>query len=323
MMKSAFQEFSEALSAAKRVVIGTHLNPDGDALGSALGMSHYLDSLGIENEVLCHHEPPQNLLFLPGVDRIRQTPKAESFDLGIICDLDSTERLGSTAPWFEACPKIIVIDHHVPHEKPGDLRIIDQTAAAAAAIIARMFFALGATITPSMATCLLTGIVTDTGSFRFRNTNSEALVLAGRLLECGGNIGLICEEIFQRKPLASARLLGWVLEHMELLSNDQIAWGSVSYDQFQRAGARDEDTEGFVNDLLAIETVQIAALFRETKPNWIRVSLRCRNEYDVAEVAREFGGGGHKLAAGCSFDLPLSEAIEIFVPRLVKCLESS
>lgn len=308
---------------ASTVLIGTHLNPDGDALGSALAFSLYLDSLKISNEVLCHHAPPPNLQFLPGVQRVRQEPKEPKHDLGVILDLDSTERLGNTATFFEACSRIVVIDHHVPHEAPGDLRIIDVQASATAVILTRILQELGAEITPDIATCLLTGIVTDTGSFRFRNTTPESLHLSAQLLEKGGDINKVSEEIFQRKPLSGARLLGALLQDFILECDGRLCWGALRLQDFEASDAGDEDTEGFVNELLSIDTVQIAALFREPKTHKIRVSLRSRGNYDVAEVAREFGGGGHHNAAGCSFDLYLDEVVHMLIPRLRQCLESS
>jgi phosphoesterase RecJ-like protein len=316
-------EFLSAVKSASSVLIGTHLNPDGDALGSALAMSLYLDSLGIRNEVLCHHMPPKNLRFLPGVSRIKQTPKEEKYDLGIVLDLDSLERLGSTESFFASCEKTIFIDHHVPHDAPGDIRIVDTTAPATAVILTRLFLQLGVEITSDIATCLITGIVTDTGSFRFRNTSPESLSLASKLLEQGGDINLVSEQVFQSKPISSARLLGFALERMELECNDQICWSVLTIEDFERNHAVDEDTEGFVNELLSIETVQIAAILREPKRGKIRCSIRSRGTYDVAAVARIFGGGGHRNAAGCNFEGPLEEVIDRLVTELKRCLESS
>jgi phosphoesterase RecJ-like protein len=260
---------------------------------------------------------------LPGVGRVRQAPKEEKHDLGIIVDLDATDRLGTTEPYFAACETTIVVDHHVPHQAPGNIRIVDTGAAATAAILTKLFLAIEANITPAMATCLLTGIVTDTGSFRFRNTTAESFVLAGHLLACGADINQISEEIFQSKPAAAARLLGMVLERMHLEADDRIAWSTIHLIDFEHTGSRDEDTEGFVNELLSIESVQIAVLARETKPNVIRVSLRSRRGFDVAEVARQFGGGGHKNAAGCTLDGEIEPAVKILVERLKQCLASS
>lgn len=317
------QEFRERLGGAGSVLIGTHLNPDGDALGSALGLSHYLWSQGIKNEVLCHHSAPTNLEFLPGSNQIRQTPVQRGHDLGVVLDLDSLDRLGSTAEFFAEIPQLVVIDHHVPHESPGDLRIVDTSAPATAVILCRLLEKLGAEFTPAIGTCLLTGIVTDTGSFRFRNTTAESLSWAARLLEGGADINRVSEEVFQRKPLSSVRLLGVMLERMKIEDEDRVAYSTLPNTAYVETSARDEDTEGFVNEMLAVHTVQVAALIREPKLGRVRVSLRSRGEVDVAEVAREFGGGGHRNAAGCSFDGTVDQVAEELVPRLRECLGSS
>jgi len=285
-------------------------------------MSHYLTNLGVRNEVMCHNLPPANLQFLPGSSRIRQAPIGKDFELAIILDLDSLDRLGSTAQYFESIPRMVVIDHHVPHEAPGDLRIVDTEAPATALILSRLLFLMEGDVTPDIATCLLTGIVTDTGSFRFRNTTPEALSISARLLELGGDINLVSEEIYQRKPLAAARLQGILLESMVLECENRLCYGMISIGDFEKTGATDEDTEGFVNELLTIDTVEISALFCEVRRGRVRVSIRSR-AYDVAVIAREVGGGGHKNAAGCSFEATLEEAREILVPRLRTCLESS
>lgn len=316
-------QFRNELEYTSSVLIGTHLNPDGDALGSALAMSMYLDAMKIRNEIVCHHEPPRNLRFLPHADRIRLKPKDEKYDLGIILDLDSLDRLGNTESYFASCQRLVVIDHHIPHAAPGNLRIVDTSASATALILTRLLRALDFAITPDMATCLLTGIVTDTGSFRFRNTTPEALSLSAYLLECGGDLTEISEEVFQSKTLSSVQLMGHCLEVMRLACEDRIAWSALSTDDFERTGAKDEDTEGFVNEMLFITSVQIAALIREPKPGRIRCSLRSRGAFDVAAVARHFGGGGHKNAAGCTMNMSLGEAEDQLVEKLKTCLASS
>lgn len=305
------------------MLIGTHLNPDGDAIGSALALSLFLDQIGVPNEVLCHHEPPFNLQFLPDVGRVRQAPESPNHEVGVIVDLESLDRLGSAGVYFERCEKLVVIDHHVPHEAPGDLRIIDQTAPATAVVLFRLLVDLNAQITPEIATCLLTGIVTDTGSFRFPNTTPESLVIAARLLECGGDLDRVSEEVFHRKPLSSIRLLGTMLERMQIESDGEMAWSTLPFSEFRGAGATDEDTEGFVNELLAIRNVRVAALFREPKEGKIRVSVRSTGDVDVAQVARQFGGGGHRNAAGMSFEAGMDDVVSQVVPRLRECLASS
>jgi len=314
--------FQDEMLKASSVLIGTHLNPDGDALGCALAFSLYVDSLGIENEVLCHHSAPKNLEFLPKVKEVHQAAHRTEYDLGVVLDLDAMDRLGQTEKYFATCKRVIVIDHHIAHEAPGDLRIVDSDAPATAVILTRLLQEIGATITGDMATCLLTGIVTDTGSFRFRNTTPDALSISAFLLEQGGDLNLISEEVFQSKPLSSAKLLGKALNTMKLACSDRLAWASLSFNDFEETGGEDEDTEGFVNEMLFITSVKIAVLLREPKPGKVRVSIRSRGTIDVAEAARDFGGGGHKNAAGCVFDLPLQEVEDLLVRRLKLCLES-
>ena len=321
--KELVQAFQNELENVSSVLIGTHLNPDGDALGSALAVSLFLDGINIPNEVLCHHGAPQNLKFLPNVGTVHQVPFREKYDLGIVVDLDALDRLGSTEPYFSTCSRLVVIDHHLPHDAPGDLRIVDSSEPATSLILARLFMELGANITPDIATCLLTGIVTDTGSFKFRNTTPDALSVSAILLEHVGYINRISDEVFQSKPLSSVRLLGHALETMRLDCDSRLAWSSLSNHDFVVADALDEDTEGVVNEMLFITSVQIAALIREPEPGKVRCSFRSRSQYDVAEAARDFGGGGHKNAAGCTFDLPLKEAEELVVRRLKLCLASS
>lgn len=315
-------ELDKVIRDAKSILIGTHLNPDGDALGCALAMSLYLDAIGKQNEVVCHHAPPKNLEFLPGSDRIRQVPLRDDHDLAIMLDLESIERLGTTGPLFEKAPHLVLIDHHIPHHAPGDLRIVDTKAPATAVILTRLLVQMGATITSEMATNLLTGIVTDTGSFRYRNTTPEAMHLAALLLEVGGDLNQISEEVYRSRPIAGMKLLGIMLTKMKTASNHKLAWSVLVHDDFVKCGATEEDTEEFVNELLTIDTVQIAALAREAKPGKIRVSLRSRGKYDVAKVAREFGGGGHINAAGCSFETAPEEAEALLVEGMKACLES-
>lgn len=316
-------EFRSLVQKAESVLIGTHLNPDGDALGSALAVAHYLDQIGVANELVCNNLAPYNLEFLPGRERIRLGTEREH-QLGVIVDLDSLDRLGRTRPSFERCEKLIVIDHHVPHSSPGDLRIVDPEVPATAVLIANLVVTLGADITADMATCLLTGIVTDTGSFRYRNTTPEALHLTAMLLEKGGDIVRVCEEVYQRKPLASVKLLGKTLDNFQISEDERLAWSTLSAQDFAEAGAMEQHTEGLVNELLFINTVQIAALIRQPQEGKVvRASIRSRENFDVTVAARKFDGGGHRNAAGCTFDVSLAEAERLLVAALRECLESS
>jgi len=316
-------EFTDLLDRCHSVLIGTHLNPDGDALGSALALALALDQRAISSLVLCHNEAPRNLRFLPGIESVRQTTDDRAVDGAFLVDLDALHRLGSVRHAFESVEPLVVIDHHIPHEAPGTLRIIDVHSPATALILYRLFQGAGMDITPEIATCLLTGIVTDTGSFRFRNTTPESLSAASQLLEHGADMHQIAEHVYQTRPLKAVRLLGKCLDHMRLSEDQKVAWSTLRHDDFTETGAQEEDAEGLANELLSIETVQIAMILREHKPQNIRCSMRSRSPWDVASIARKFGGGGHRNAAGCTFETTMEHAAEQLVIAAKQCLESS
>lgn len=316
------REFLSMTSTAQRILIASHLNPDGDALGSALALKHYFEALGKQVEVLNQHQTPYNLLFLPGQEAVKQSPDHPEADVYVMVDLNNIERLGTVAPYFEGKSPLIVIDHHVPHTSPGDLRIVYPNHAATAEIITELLLELGADISPEIAQCLLTGIVTDTGSFRYRNSSPQAMHSAAMLLEKGGDIVEVCEEVYARKPLQSIKLLGRTLEKMQLAVDDQLAWAVLGQSDFVELGARQVHTEGLTNELLSIQTVQIAAVIREEAGGAIRASIRSREGHDISQVAKVFGGGGHVNAAGCTFvDLSLAEAESNLIREMKRCLE--
>lgn len=316
------EAFVARLRGARSVRIGTHLNPDGDAIGSALALMHALDRMGVASEVLCTHPAPWNLRFLPGVERVVQAPSVEA-DLAVLLDLDALERLGGVRRFFEGFESMIVVDHHLPHEAPGDLRIIDTSSPATALILAELLLDGGIEITPEIALCLMTGIVTDTGSFRYRNTTSEALAMSSELQARGGDIVRVCEEVYQRRPLQAVRLLGRALDRMRLEDGGKVAWTVLRHEDFSELAAIEAHSEGIVNELLFIDTVRVAAVIREPEPGKVRASLRSRDGYDVNQVARPFGGGGHRNAAGCTFQGPIEDAERRLSAALRKAVEEA
>ena len=307
-IRESLPAFMEEVMASRRVLIGTHLNPDGDALGSAMAVSHILDQLEVPHDVTCHHGPPTNLRFLPGVGRVKQEAPKKEYDLGVIVDLEALDRLGSLRNTFQDIPRLIVIDHHVPHEAPGELRIIDTSSPATAAVLCDLFFDSKIKITPKIAECLLTGIVTDTGSFRYPNTTPHSLHLAARLLEQGANLPRITEEIYMKRQEPALRILGEAIHRMKTSHQGRLAWIVLTEAMMTKANALDEHTEGIVNELLSIDTVEIAAVIREGHSGRFKASLRSRGSHDVAQIAQSFGGGGHKNAAGLTLDPPADVA---------------
>lgn len=322
-MQDQFLALQRFIERADCLLIGTHQSPDGDALGSSLAFCLYLEQVGKPFEFLCSDPPPQHLAFLPGLNLLRTEPSSTEFDYGVVLDVPTLSRIGRVRESFEKLSHLAIIDHHVRLDQPVEVLLLDESASATAVVVARYLKAIGAKITPDIATCLLTGIITDTGSFRFRNVNSECLSLASELMEAGGDFFGINESIFQSRPLSSASLQAKLLTRIQYECDERIAWSFLTFQDFEESGASDAQTEGFANELLSLQPVEIAAFIRESSPGRIKVSLRSRNGIDVSAAARDFGGGGHLAAAGCTFsDATLSSAAHQLIERLKLCLES-
>lgn len=309
---------------ADHILVASHVNPDGDALGSALAFSFVLDQFGKSHEVLFHHPAPKYLQFLPGIERISNQPSNRPADLAIVVDLEATDRIGDTIrPAILGAKRLAIIDHHQPHEQPGDIRIVSTKSPATAAILADLWRGSNIEITPTIATLLLVGILTDTGNFRYPNTTPHSMHVAADLLEAGARLREINEAVYLSKPLPAVKLFGKALANLRLASENQIAWTTLTRRDFEYSGAIEEDTEGFVNELLAIDTVRIAALLRESASGRIKISIRSQGPIDTTQIARQFGGGGHINASGAHSDEPIEEAAAQLVRAMVACLESS
>lgn len=313
------------LEKAHSVSIATHLNPDGDGIGSMLAMGELLGTMGKSVTLLCNDKPPTNLLFLPNVQQIIHGEEAEKckteFDLGIILDLNNTTRLGKARHAIEKSKKIVVIDHHekIDNDIEG-LLIIYPEYSATALIIYEIFLNMNVTITPSMAQNLLTGIATDTGNFRFGNTSPQVMRASADLLEKGGDIVTINLEVWGKKPLPALKLLGIALSNLKSVKNGKLVYSTIKFEDYQEAGADDELTEGIVNEIGKTDGVEVFMLLREPKKNKIRASVRSKGTVDVAEICNKFGGGGHKQAAGCTFDSSLQDAEKQLISELEKAL---
>lgn len=316
--KKKLIDAAAAITAARTVVISGHVNPDGDALGSVLAMDWALRSMGKKTYPISADEVPETLLFLPGAERIKSTADLPRFDLAVLCDLEGLKRVGSNADVVSRADHLLVIDHHVPWHAIGDVRLIDTHAAATAVLIHRLLHHMKVTMTAEIATCLLTGIVTDTGSFKYPNTDPHALRIAAKLVEAGGQLAQIAEKVYESRSFESIALLGLAIRKLKSVNEGRLLWSSISLADFRQLGAGDEHSEGIVNYLRSAKTAEVTILFREIDRNRVRVSLRSREPWSVAEIAQQFGGGGHHRAAGCSFATSLENA----ETTLLKAVES-
>lgn len=314
------QQAVEQIQASDTFLIVPHLHPDGDALGTALAFSIALHQMRKSVvDVVCHDPVPEIYQFLPHSERVQTDLQARTtYDLAIVCDMSQLSRAGRHEPLIRSARKILQVDHHVPQEPFADIRLVDTACAATTEVAYRLLRAMHHPITPDIATCLLTGIVTDTFSFKFPNTTPRTLRIASQLQSAGADISAINEQVFETRSFSAVKLLGLALSTLQRTEDGQIAWVTISQQMFAEANANEEETEGIVNFVRSIRGVRVAMLLRETPQQKVRVSLRSRDSVNVAQIASQFGGGGHENAAGCTLDLGLHESAQTLVREVRK-----
>jgi phosphoesterase RecJ-like protein len=292
--------------------ITSHARPDGDAIGSALGLMHMLESMGKSVTVSFADRIPTMYRCLPGIERIIPELPTEIPDVAILLECDSIERTG-----FDSIDArmIVNIDHHQSGRSFADFNWIDPTACAVGAMVYQLVVASGEEITTEMAGCLYAALLTDTGGFTFACTDASTFGIAEHLLERGADSTGISQSIYFSHPESKVRLLGSALSNLEV--DGEVAWTYVTLDDMERANAIVEDCEGIVNYLISILGVRAAVFLRELPDgNRFRLNLRSKGTVDVAEVAERFGGGGHRNASGCTIDGPITEAAPLLVNEL-------
>jgi phosphoesterase RecJ-like protein len=305
----------ELIRECNSFVISSHLRPDGDAIGSSLGMMHLLEAMG-KRATVCFVDPiPVNFRFLGGRDRI-SCSFAEA-DAAIFLECDSIERSSIDRQQFDAAvPALTInIDHHRSGREFADFNWIDPEAAAVGAMVYDLAVAAGVTISRSMAECLYAAILTDTGSFNYPSTSASTFAMAEHLVQCGANPNRIAADVYFSNPPSKVRLLGIALSNIQI--DGAVSWSHVTVDEMERVGASVEDCEGVANHLIGIAGVEAAAFLRELPgQNQFRLSLRSRRVLDVSVIAESFGGGGHRNASGCSMEGTLAEVTRLIVARM-------
>ncbi len=331
-MRRYYKESVEAIRAAERIVVASHVNPDGDSLGCTLALTHALRAMGKDVVAISTDGVPDVYTFLPGAEWIQTSTDRRDFQLAIVVDAGALERAGrSQLSTLQSAPTSINIDHHVGDAPFGDIRIIDSTAAATAELIYGLLRALGTAegyppgnglITREIAECLMTGLITDTGSFRFMNVTPATFYLAARLQKLGALPAPIAELVFENRSFAGLKLLGRALASLRTTEDGSVAWATVTAADFTELGATDAETEGIVNHVRATRGAAIGVLFREAPGMKVRISMRAREGADVNRIANVFGGGGHRLAAGCSLDPPLDHVVETVIAECLRQLHA-
>lgn len=297
------------------MLIVTHVAPDGDAIGSLLGVGWLLRS-GRTLTLACADSVPVQLRSLPGAGEIVADPPAKTWDAVLALDASDTRRLGSPfRPAEYGSTPVINLDHHITNLFYGSLNYVDPSAAATAQIVVALHDAMGAPITREAAVCLLTGLVTDTLSFRTSNVTPSVMATAMRLMECGANLAEITERSLNHKPLNIMRL--WGLTLSDLCLQGQVLWVRVTQDMRAKAGAPPDGDGSLVSYLINAPEAKVAAVFSEAVNGEIEIGIRARPGYDVSGLALSLGGGGHPQAAGCTIPGPLKAAEARVLPLLI------
>ena len=301
-------ETGELLKAAKKLVIVSHVSPDGDTLGSSLALMHALRMLGKEVIMNVDDDISTVYSFLPGIAEYRRFAPGESVnaDLLVIIDASSADRAGNAMEVVKS-PAVLSIDHHKTNTRFADYLYLDSDAAATAEIIYSLLLEMGIKLTRDIATCIYEGIYTDTGSFKYSNTTSNTLKTAADLLNYGVNPSLISDNM-ELKSRSQVEMLRKVLETLTFLKDGKIAYIEIPLELYDH----NVETDAFISYPRYVEGVEIALLFKQVEANLTRVSFRSK-EIDVAKVALSFGGGGHKKASGCSIYAPLKEAEKVIL----------
>ncbi len=301
-----------ALADADEVALACHVNPDGDALGSLLAASLALRKLGKKTYPTWGATPakvPASYAFLPGVDHLVDPGDLPPVRTFLALDCGAADRLGDAEAAAHASEILVNVDHHPGNDAFGTLNVVVPSASSTAELVARLLEDLGVRLDPDIATCLYTGIVTDTGRFQYTNSSPETLRLAADLLGHDVPAPMIALEVFESSPFGYLKLLGRVLDRATLLPEARFVYSWLELRDLDDTGVGIEDTEKLVDLIRATRDADVAAMFKQQDDGTYRVSLRSKGPVSVGEIAREYGGGGHELAAGFTAkDVPATVA---------------
>jgi phosphoesterase RecJ-like protein len=323
----------EAISQATRIGILSHVNPDGDAIGSTLGVYHMLQAWhehrnGAAPKEVVAMAPsrlPHFTRALPGTEHIQVYETGMDMppcDLLIIVDLSDYMRLGliyeERPDWVHACPTII-IDHHLCENNQSLVSLIDSQSPSCAELVYRLFREMEVAITPNIATCLLMGFTTDTQTFQTTSTTPATLHIAGELMAAGADHKGIANALYHSHPFTATKLMGAILSNMK--RDGDLIWSSISIQMIEGAGAADYDSNWAVSIMASLEGMRACVLFKELESRHVKASFRSNPTVNVAEIAKRWGGGGHAQAAGATLELTLDEAQQEVIPVVKAALQ--
>ncbi len=288
-----YREAWNLISKSRHIVLISHINPDGDALGSSLALYPLLKDMGKKVTVVNMTTPlPLRYDFLPNYDKIRSS-LPEKFDLLISFDCGSFDRLGIT----EVNIPILNIDHHITNTRYGDINLIDTAMPSASSVLLQLLKGNGITLRRDVATCIYTALAEDTGFFSYENVDQKTFEIAAELIAAKADPSLIARQLKERNSLAKLRLEALTIEKLQLINYAMVGYAILNLDDFQKTGALRSDSDACVDLIRSLATVELAILLIEETGGY-KISLRSKDKVDVSAIALVLGGGGHKRAAG-------------------------
>jgi bifunctional oligoribonuclease and PAP phosphatase NrnA len=313
------QKIVEAIRAKQRFVISSHSRPDGDSIGSQMAAAYALQALGKQVTVVNADPAPPPLMQFPGVQQIRIAGRAEGeFDAAIIMECGDLARTGVAGleRFF-----VINIDHHPGNTAYGQLNWFDSTAAACGEQVFDLVRALKVPLTRDIATHIYLAILTDTGSFHYSSISPRTFDICRETLEAGVDPVLVARNVYDSNNMGRLKLFGSVLSAMQLDPTARIAIVYLDHEMARQAGGTYEDTEGIINLPLTVKEIQAVVFFKQTQGDEYRVSMRSKGAIDIGAVAKEFGGGGHRNAAGCTVTGPLASLQATFIEKIEEAID--
>ena len=292
---------------ADQITCLAHKDADADSLGSALGFAQALRAEGRAIRVVVPEPLPRLLEYLPGFEMV-ETGGAPLGGTVFTFDCATLGRFGERRAEVERAGTVVNIDHHLSNTGFGTINLVDASASATGQVIYRLLRELGAPISPAVATDLYAALFTDTGGFRHENTTEASLRLAAALVAAGADPGWVALKSYKSRSLAQVRLEGMAVAQMHSEMDGRLLWSEVTHQMLEQAGADLQDSEGIIDALQSIATMQIAILFKEHTADRTKISVRSRDPIDATDVCTPFGGGGHRRAAGAEFGDPLPVA---------------
>ena len=312
-----YQAILDVFDQHHSIALSVHINPDGDAFGSQLALYSFLQELGKQVRVFNTDAVPDNYRFLPFSEVIQGADDVQGYspEILVILDASTRRRIGDKlCQTLIPTIAIVNIDHHDTGERFGDYNLVETNASSTSEIIYRLIKHRGMPIGKDRALCLYTGIMFDTGCFRYSNSAPVAHRIAAELIEQGDfPVDEVYRRVYESVPLGKMRLLAEVLKTLSLTPNGKIGWLWATQEMFRKTGTTPDDVEGFVNHIRAIDTVEVAIFVSELEDGSSKASLRSEADVDVGKVAAEFDGGGHQRASGCVINAPHQLAVKQLV----------